>query len=214
MREYPKIETLYVRDEQTKKVDPTKLRCPEFGIVTSWSISEKIDGTNIRIGLDEQGHLQISGRTDAAQIPTPLLSHLMQTFPEEKLREKFPDGAGAVTLFGEGYGPKIQKGGGNYRATPSFRLFDVLYGRWWLERDGIVDVANAFGVRPVPSWLHSRPDFPTSHESLQKIIGQSLVALDDGGPGCQAEGIVARSVPLLLNRAGERVMWKLKFKDF
>lgn len=28
------------------------------------------------------------------------------------------------------------------------------------------------------------------------------------------EGIVARSDPLLFNRKGERVMWKLKMKDF
>ena len=42
------------------------------------------------------------------------------------LGEVFPDGA--AVLYGEGYGAKIQKGGGNYRADQDFVLFDVRVG--------------------------------------------------------------------------------------
>ena len=218
MIEYPKIETLYDRDEQTKRVIPGALRRGDFGIIRRWRVTEKIDGTNIRVGLNPDGTVAIGGRTDAAQIPTPLLSYLLATFTPDKLRAVFmnPDGPGAdFTLFGEGYGPKIQNGGG-YSPMPKFRLFDVRVGDWWLEWENVVDVAAKLGIATVPTLGNPDDDFtlPESAESLASLIDTSITALDDGGTGCRAEGIVAKSEPLLFTRRGERVMWKLKFRDF
>lgn len=210
MREYPKIETLYVRDERTKKVDPSQLRCPEFGIIGAWRVTEKIDGTNIRISLNENGGLVIGGRTDAAQVPTPLLGYLMETFTPEALRAKFADAP--FVIFGEGYGPKIQNGG-DYSPAPRLRVFDVLVGDWWLEPENVEDVAATFNVRTVPTvtWITR---LPRSRDDLASLLPQSWVPNEDGGKPRQAEGIVARPVPLLLNRRGERLLWKLKFRDF
>ena len=45
---YPKIETLFNRDENFKIVEGN-YRLPEFENVTNWTITEKVDGTNVRI---------------------------------------------------------------------------------------------------------------------------------------------------------------------
>jgi len=219
MREYPKIETIWNRDEKTKKVIPGAWRLEEFALVNRWRVTEKIDGTNIRIGLTADGALNIGGRTDAAQVPTPLLAHLMATFTPDALKAKFwRDGAAVeFTIFGEGYGPKIQNGG-DYSPTPQFRIFDVLVGEWWLRPDDVADVASAFGVKvaPVLDAVHLGvfPNIPTTADELAAIVDASRVATEDGGPGKKAEGIVARPEPLLLTRRGERLLWKLKFRDF
>ena len=131
MIEYPKIETLYDRNEKTHKVIPSQLRLPEFGNIKSWRVTEKIDGTNVRISFTPPGKIIFSGRTDNAQMPVKLLDHLLQVFTVDKLSAVFQEAETEVMLFGEGYGEKIQNGG-NYRAGISFRLFDVLIGGWWL----------------------------------------------------------------------------------
>ena len=216
--EYPKIETLYDRDEKTRKVIPSALRRGDFATIRRWRVTEKIDGTNIRIGLNADGTVNIGGRTDSAQIPTPLLSYLLAALTPDKLRATFtgPDGSlSDFTLFGEGYGPKIQNGGG-YSPTPKFRLFDVRVGPWWLEWENVRDVAEKLGIQTVPTFGGDYESLPSSAEELADILGgaRSLCAEQDGGTGCRPEGIVAKSEPLLFTRRGERVMWKLKFKDF
>lgn len=212
MMEYPKIETLYNRDPKTFKVIPGELRMPEFGIISSWSITEKVDGTNVRVmWYPEEKKLIFGGRTDNAQMPTFLLSYLQETFKPEM----FHDFTGDTILFGEGYGEKIQKGGGNYRKGVAFRLFDVYIDGWWLEPNSIFDIASEMNIDMVPYLATIAGFLPQSKDGLYDIAGNtSLVATQDGGAGCEIEGVVARSFPLLFNRKGDRVMWKLKFKDF
>lgn len=211
MRSYPKIMTLYNRDKRTHRVNVAQIRCPEFEIVNRWFATEKLDGTSLRAAWDGQS-VTLGGRTDSAQLYAPLVKVLQETFTPEKFRAIF-DKPGEVILFMEGYGNKVQKGGGLYRQDVSVRLFDALVGNWWLEPDNLKGLAESFGVKTVP-YLEVIDYLPRSLTELAAIIEQSIVAQEDGGQGCQAEGIVARSHPLLLNRAGERVMWKLKRKDF
>ncbi len=222
MVEFPKIETLYVRDEKTHKVIPGQIRCPEFKLVGDWFLTEKVDGTNVRIGYKD-GQVELGGKTDSAQMPVKLMAYLHKTFTPEKLEEFFPEagrnpdpGFEEVVLFGEGYGAGIGKGG-IYRPDMAFRLFDVKVGDWWLEPDDITNVANKLGVKTVPFLgFVSRP-FPTSIEGMKNIpgVGESIVAREDGGhPGVSMEGIVARTVPMLFTRRGNRLIWKLKFRDF
>lgn len=56
MIEYPKIETLFDRDEVTHKVIVGKWRLPEFEYLqnNNWSFTEKIDGTNVRVMWDKE----------------------------------------------------------------------------------------------------------------------------------------------------------------
>jgi hypothetical protein len=216
MFEYPKIETLYQRDKITNKVIINQLRLLEFGNIRRWQITEKVDGTNVRVGLLPSGVIKYSGRTENAQIPTKLLDYLQQTFTLEQLQLVFKDSLdNEVVVFGEGYGEKIH-GGGAYRQGISFRLFDVLVGQWWLEPEAIADVAAKLDILTVPV-LGEIDSLPGHTDELKQWLGHdgnSTVAIQDGGRGVRAEGIVARTVPMLFTRRSQRLMWKLKFSDF
>ena len=217
--EYPKIETLFDRDPVTFKVIPGRYRWPEFDNVRRWSVTEKIDGTNVRVALLPDGTVWCGGKTDQAQMPVFLFDYLRTTFPAERLRDvlwntDIEHQRPTWVLYGEGYGPKIQKGGGRYRATPGFRLFDVMVGGLWLEPESIEDIADQLDITHAPVFGVRTLD--TAIDLLNPGTGfDSRVAREDGGdPDLTAEGIVARSAPLLLSRRGERVMWKLKTRDF
>jgi len=57
----------------------------------------------------------------------------------------------SLCLYGEGYGAKIQKGGGNYITDgASFILFDVVVGGTWLERSNVIDIAAKLHILSVP----------------------------------------------------------------
>lgn len=118
MHKYTKIETLYTRDTQgTKQLVEGTFRSPavEFLKDMEWYGTEKIDGTNIGIVWD--GHnITFQGRTERAQIPANLVTKLTELFLNDATEELFEQifGEKPVILFGEGYGAKIQKGGGNY----------------------------------------------------------------------------------------------------
>ena len=154
MIEYNKIETLWKRDmEGTKKLLEGEFRNPtvEFLKDNIWQFTEKGDGTNIRVYWD--GHtVTFGGRTERAQIPTHLLDYLLATFKTNEADQIFEEkfGETPVILFGEGYGPKIQKGGGLYRDTVSFILFDVYISGNYQSRETVEDVAKSFGIDVVP----------------------------------------------------------------
>ena len=102
MNEYPKIETLFNRDEKTRKVISGQARLVEFYNVRYWHITEKIDGTNIRVCLNPDGSVSLGGRTENAQLPTRLLNYLRDTFTQEKMRLCFESSIGnEVILFGD-----------------------------------------------------------------------------------------------------------------
>ena len=95
MKEYHKIETLFERDmEGNKKLIEGKFRneSVEYLKDNRWIFTEKIDGTNVRVHWD--GHkVSFGGRTDNAQMPTPLLTKLEELFKgntnEEIFEQKF-----------------------------------------------------------------------------------------------------------------------------
>lgn len=221
--EYFKINSLWKREgwyfDEEKKKNPNFQKgrqsfiigdyaCEEFKNVKWWHVEEKIDGTNIRI-IFKDGKVTFGGRTKAAQIPTFLLDYLMKTFTDSLMQARFcKDGnVPQVILFGEGYGPKIQKGGGNYRKDPGFILFDVWIGGWWLTRQGVIEVAQSLDIPYAPEigimsesaiveYVKSQP-FSLCSETQQVM-----------------EGVVCRPNPLMLFRDGKPIIWKLKCKEF
>lgn len=208
MTEYHKIETLFERDiNGTKKLIEGAFRndAVKYLANNDWYFTEKIDGTNIRIHWD--GHkVEFAGRTDRAQIPKPLMDYLTDTFSsmeaEEMFEQKF--GENDVILFGEGYGPGIQKGGA-YRDDVSFILFDVLIGDTWLKRDSVEDIATAFGVDIVPiifvGNIKKAVDFVKTKP--KSTIGTANM-----------EGVVGRPIIEMKDRLGKRVIVKIKVCDF
>ena len=150
---YSKIETLFNRGE-TFAVDTAELRRPEFAMVDKWLVTEKLDGTNVRVrwetGLNGMGGQVIfGGRTDKAQLQTELLEYLQRTFTVSKLRGVLGDGP--YTLFGEGIGGRIQKAGPHYGEL-AFVLFDVrLDDGLLLELNNVYSIAEGLGVTAVPT---------------------------------------------------------------
>jgi ATP-dependent RNA circularization protein (DNA/RNA ligase family) len=177
---------------------------PAFGYLADadWQWTEKIDGTNIRLFWDGQS-VTIGGRTDAAQIPAFLLNRLNEIEPS--IRAVF-DGVDDVLLFGEGYGAKIQKGGGLYKPDGvDFILFDVWIGGMVLERPNVEDVAAKLGIGSVPLVGQG-----TLHDAVEFVRGGFASRIGTA----QAEGIVMRPAVELRTRRGDRVITKLKHKDF
>ena len=206
---YPKINTLWKRDEKNKfKIMEGHYSDDEFKNVNKWHVTEKIDGTNIRIMFDieKSKNWQFGGRTDNAQIPTFLFEYLQNTFDSNEIETFFPE-AKKVILFGEGFGPKIQKGGGLYRDDVSFILFDVWIDGWWLKREDVVETAKRMGLESVPEL-----GITTKEQIVDYIKSKprSVYAKQDK----VMEGIVARSHPLVLYRNGTPLMFKLKVEDY
>ena len=202
---YPKIDTIWKRDEDNKfniiEGDYSKI---EFANIKKWNITEKIDGTNIRV-IYNDGIVSFGGRTDNAQIPTNLFEYLQNTFTNDVMKMTFGDDD--VILFGEGYGPKIQKGGGLYRDDVSFILFDVVIGEWWMLRDSIEDIASKLNIKCVELIGTMSID-----EAVEYVKNKPDSILSENKK--EMEGIVARSYPLMMFRNGDPIMWKLKARDY
>lgn len=207
MREYEKIETIFERNEKTKKLNEGIYRneTVKFLKENDWEFTEKIDGTNIRVVWD--GHkVSYYGRTDKAQIPSQLMNRLIELFGgdvnEEMFEQKFGDKN--IMLIGEGYGAKIQNGS-SYREDNDFILFDVLINDNYLSRENVKDIANYFNIDVVPTimvgkledginWVKTKP---------KSKIGTA-----------NSEGLVARPLVELKDRTGNRVIVKIKVRDF
>jgi len=204
MEEYHKIETLLNRDKTTFGVIEGEWRLPEFEYLkdNQWEFTEKVDGTNIRVMWNGQALLW-GGKTDNAQIPTFLLSRLQELFPPTKFVGIFPD---PICLYGEGYGAKIQKGGGNYKSDGvDFILFDVKIGEWWLKREDVTGIASKLGVKVVPA---------VGYGTLTEAISKVKNGLNSQWGNFSAEGIVARPLTELQTRSGHRIIGKIKTRDF
>jgi ATP-dependent RNA circularization protein (DNA/RNA ligase family) len=209
--EYHKIQTVFKRDPAThhKTLLEGDWTLPEFEYLANnpWVFTEKVDGTNIRVDFINTGggDILFGGRTDAAQIPATLLKALQEQFAplKEKLFEMFPNSK--LCLYGEGYGAKIQKGGGNYRQDQGFVLFDVKIGDWWLQRQDVEDIAEDLGIEVVPV---------IGEGTLHEMVEMARAGITSTWGNFQAEGIVARPKIELKTRSGHRLITKIKCKDF
>jgi hypothetical protein len=206
---YQKISSLYKREE----VRPYHIlegiyNEPEVELLKdiNWVFTEKVDGTNIRIIWD--GHrVTFGGRTENASIPALLGNRLSELFLGETVEQIFEQvfGENPAIIFGEGFGSKIQKGGGNYSSTQEFIVFDVAVSRWYLKREDIEDIAQKFGVQVVPIITTGKLEVGVNlvKNNMKSYWGDFI-----------AEGLVAKPAVELRNRRGERIVVKIKHKDF
>ena len=207
MSEYHKIQTCFKRDMNSprKTLIEGDWSLPEFKFLApcEWVFTEKVDGTNIRI-IFKDGTITFGGKTDSAQIPAQLVARLNERFLplQGKFADIFPSGG---ILYGEGYGAKIQKAGGNYRADQDFVLFDVRVGEWWLQRIDVEDVANKLGIDIVPV---------IGTGTLLEAVEWAKKGIRSTWGDFEAEGIVARPMTELCTRSGHRIITKIKCRDF
>ena len=205
MTAYHKIQTVYKRDPATKHKTLLEgnYSLPEFEYLkdNKWVFTEKVDGTNIRVYWVD-GKVTFGGRTDNAQLPAPLVERLQEHFTPEKMKEVFN---GDACLYGEGYGPKIQKDGGNYRDDQDFVLFDILIGGWWLDRGAVDGIAGALEIDSVPI---------VGEGTLTEMVENARAGITSTWGDFRAEGYIARPATELQTRGGGRIITKIKCRDF
>jgi len=205
MREYAKIRSIYKRDEKTHRFIEGDWSTPEIAFLKDcdWEWTEKVDGTNIRVGWDG-AVVELGGRTAAAQIPATLVVRLQSLLPVGLFAANYADSP--LVLYGEGYGSKIQKGGGNYKSDGvDFVLFDVRVGDYWLRRADAEDVAAKLGLSVVPV---------VGHGTIIDAITMVKPGFRSRWGDFLAEGLVLRTPDGLMDRRGTRIVTKLKTKDW
>lgn len=207
---YHKIDSVYKRDPATKyqtflEGDWSR---PEFELLADclWVATEKVDGTNVRVHIQDDSYA-VGGRTDKAELSESLSGRLSE-IGERSLAA----GLNGLTLYGEGFGGRIQKVGplyGDERVT----LFDVMVTRsgTFLKREDVRDIAEKVGVGVVPVF---------SVATLHYLIG----LIRDRSPGdpvfqsrlgdCEAEGLVATPRGDFRDRLGRRIVTKIKRRDW
>lgn len=156
MDKFYKILNVYERDRETNKLIEGKFSSPTIEGLSrvNWVFTEKIDGTNVRVHWDGYDVI-FGGRTDNAIFPKPLQEALDSIFLTDEKRNLFSStfGGDKVTLFGEGYGPGIQKGGGDYSNEVGFILFDIQEespDRLWIHPKSRQSIAESLEIDCVP----------------------------------------------------------------
>lgn len=208
MTTYHKIETLFNRDmEGSKRLIEGDYRNESVKFLKDlpWQFTEKIDGTNIRIFWD--GHkITYGGRTEQASIPTHLMNKLIALFGNDETEQLFEQifGEKEVILFGEGYGAKIQSGG-LYRSDVSFILFDVMINGNYQPRETVECIAKQFNLEIVPIIFEGTLD-----EGIAYVKSKPMSTIGKA----PMEGLVARPKVELNDRCGNRLIVKIKVRDF
>lgn len=205
MNQYHKIYNIFKRDITTNKLIMWEYYSAEVEWLSTneWVATEKVDGTNIRIIWDGKS-ISFGGKTDRAQLHKDLVSRLEELFSDKValFDEKF--GEKEVCFYGEGYGAGIQKGG-KYQEAKDFVMFDVNINGIWLNRGDVEGIAEAFGVKTVPV---------VATGTLTILVGLVSKGLKSQWGDFIAEGIVCRPKVEFLNKAGERIIIKIKDRDF
>lgn len=212
MYKYPKIESVFNRDPETHRLIWGDWRLPEFEYLQDceWVGTEKIHGTGLRIMWDTET-LEFRGRTDKAQTPTFLQDKLHELFHPEMFAKSFSHSS--VCLYGEGFGARIQKGGGNYIADGvGFALFDVLIKDFWLKREDVLAIASSLGMKEAPADACVVPIVYTG--PLLGAAGFAADGFKSAWGDFNAEGLVLRPAVDIKNRLNKRIITKVKEKDF
>lgn len=210
MIQYHKIQTVFLRSPESnyKTLMEGQWALPEFEILKDipWTWTEKIDGTNIRVCWNG-ATVQFNGKTDDAMMPPFLLKVLQQKFTPALMKAAFAD-ATEVCLYGEGYGAKIQKGGNYLADRTDFILFDCKVGPWWLTRESLEDIAAKLDIGIVP--MVGNGTLTEAIEFVRKGFKSTIAQNKD----YDAEGLIMKPAVELFNRQGNRIVAKIKHRDF
>ena len=234
---YQKINTIFKRDANNIIMPYNEFAIPELEWLRNckFDATEKIDGTNVRIEViptiteDESlitFEVAYKGKTDNADMPKHLDAFLKETYPEDKvlaspglpkvitqevMEEKkwvtFED-IPMYTIYGEGYGVKIQTGGNYIRNGVGFIVFDVKVGNMYLLREAMESIAEKLGAPVVPYMGQFTID-----EAID-FVRKGFKSTIAENPNYDAEGLVLKTPDGLRNRKGERIIFKIKTCDF
>lgn len=116
-----------------------------------------------------------------------------------------------VYIYGEFYGKKIQKCGGNYDPDKTrFAMFDVCQQGWYVPVDMLREYSQKLSIELVP-YLKQM----TIEEAEEVVrIGFKTRVPNAANPDFLEEGIVARPVVPIKDPRGKRIIVKIKTKDY
>lgn len=251
---YQKINTLWKRDEKNRIIQGD-YSLPEFGYLEDclWLVEEKIDGTNMSYDIyfdnGSVSRTEIHGKTENAKNNANLVTEMNRIFDalidSGKLIDVFKivktDAAGnttvswpyKVTIFGEGYGGKIQ-GGGRYSKTEKFIVFDIEVQTTpeteplYLLRPSVDDICAKLNLDVVHTYgLMTIADAELIIENIaynvytNRMGNPSLYAPDispfshnSEDPTLVIEGFVLKFPCGLKTRQGKPLVTKIKVKDY
>lgn len=202
---FPKIDTVFKRNSRFKVI-PKEYTKDDYAGDAKWEVTEKIDGTNIRI-IWHNKKIYFEGRTEKSEIPKRLLTYLTENFTCDKLSNIFD--SKSIVLYGEGYGKNIQSGDG-YSENQEFTIFQkneissedfstqsVLVGKKLQDWNDLNN--KPFQIVPYLGEM-------TIDEIVEKVSGGFKSEL---GTHPKAEGVVAHRY-----EKGQILTIKLKQKDF
>lgn len=215
---YHKINSLYMRNEKGKIIEGSFVNETFEELYNSnyrFEYTEKIDGTNIRVIItkakeDSTFYVEFKGRTDDAVIPDHLLTKLDSIFNDVDWNKIFDwERCSEVILYGEGFGHKIQGCGDRYnKEDADFVLFDLMINGTFMNSDWVTNIAVILGVhRAEVLGVSSLREI----EEFVKSKPCSKLAKDSNFP---MEGVVCRPIGDIKDRSGNRIIVKIKHKDY
>lgn len=218
--EFEYLRSLKWRGEE--KIDGTSMRI-EVTKNKIWddpSEGSRVEGVSFTV--------RIAGKTDNAQIPPKLLVHMKEKYTDEKVLaslglkkfipveewesehnwleyEQIPN---IYTIYGEGYGIGIQKGGNYIKDGNEFIVFDVKVNDIYLKTEARDEIATKLGAPIVPFIGYFTLDEAIDY--VRKGFKSTIAENKD----YMAEGLVLRTDLGLRNRMGKRLIVKVKYEDF
>ena len=225
MTAYHKIPNVGERDHETRKImfhggEVVYSSDDLAGLKNiDWIFTEKIDGTNVRVICD-CGVWSVFGRTDNAQLRPELLKaiHTWTKTPKvEEFAETVRGRNQRCIIYGEGVGPKIQKNL-MFKQGYQFIPFDVRFETpdaesgeirsIWLKPDSVLFFAHSLGLDAAPIVLQGPLWAGIAY------VQKGLRSRFDPENKLYAEGVIGRPVEGYLTRTGNRIICKIKHRDF
>ena len=192
--------------------NPKVWREPELGYLmrNKWAYKRKLDGENMRVMWDGERAIW-NGKSDDFTCNEETTEMMNRIFQEEIFEEKFGREK-TVLLFGERMGPKCQ-GNELELLESTFVLFDVKIGDTWLEPKNIVSIAKYFNVPSCYDYMSGGTEAVLDGDGYVDTL-ISLIKKMSEGKFSKWEGIVAIPEVGLFSRKGERLIVKIKNKDY
>jgi Rnl2 family RNA ligase len=190
----------------------TKPECQNIFLQPEVVCTEKIHGTNARVGLVE-GTVRIGGRNqdhtndEQGDSVMGFVKWVRESALANRISVFFR--GDNIIFFGEWFGSGIQKGV-NYGKEKQFRVFDVRLNGKYQDWDDVVRFSNAIGLRTVPELYRGFPKL----DIFDKLLDvQSTVAKELGveTENNLHEGIVIKPTKSIINEnTGQWLITKYK----
>lgn len=230
MHYYQKILAPFKREtSKSQFVNESLWSKPEFEMLKNceWVWTAKADGTSIKLYWNGD-KVQFFGHTDKSQLSKLTLDYLNKTFGTSEAESVFEGlyGSNEVNVYGEFCSKEMNEDYGHPDGI--FYVFDVqnaTSGKWW-DRNSVEKFAESFNIDAVPIMLkgtiadaveYVKAINATWNKYFKSEIYQISKCFKLYCPfsnNAKLEGLVGRLPYELLDANGERIITKVKCRDY